>query len=361
MAAEHFRQLVDGDSPTMPTLTDASAQDAWQRLRATPDSETTQPILSQDTGTTHPVLSPNSDVTHPILTPSSDTTQPIHGLTGDQPIAPPPMPEAGVPAPVPPPPPEPPTPEPPAEKPAPDPTDETKPDPADGTTPDPVDGTKSDPVDGTKPDPADGTTPDPADGTKPDPADGTTPDPADGTTPDPEDGTTPDPADGTTPDPADGTTPGPADGTDSDGTGTAPDGTNSGEPATMTTPENKPKLGGWEVDPERLRGFSDAVVRARSYLDAVQMKVDRMQGAELTPQLGTSPVGKQLAKKFDDRLNSANGLREMLVEAMKRMEKFVTSAEQAAKTYEELEQNTVDTFDGYYGVEVEMADKPAAG
>jgi hypothetical protein len=113
--------------------------------------------------------------------------------------------------------------------------------------------------------------------------------------------------------------------------------------ATMAAPSDK--ADGWQVDPYQLRGFSDAVVRARSYLDAVQAKVDRMQGAELTPQLGTSPVGTQLAKKFDDRLNSADGLRVRLTEAMKRMEDFVTSAEKAARSYEELEENTVDSFD----------------
>jgi hypothetical protein len=113
--------------------------------------------------------------------------------------------------------------------------------------------------------------------------------------------------------------------------------------ATMVAPAGKQD--GWEVEPYQLRGFGDAVLRARAYLDAVQAKVDRMQGAELTPQLGTSPVGTQLAKKFDDRLNSADGLRAMLVEAMKRMEDFVTSAEDAARAYEQLEENTAGTFD----------------
>lgn len=113
---------------------------------------------------------------------------------------------------------------------------------------------------------------------------------------------------------------------------------------TMAAPTEQ-KAGGWEVDPYRLRAFGDAVVRARSYLDAVRMKVERMQGEEFTPQLGTSPVGQQLAKKFDDRLNAEHGLRAMLAEAMARMEKFVTSAEEAAKVYEEVEQNTKDTFD----------------
>jgi hypothetical protein len=125
------------------------------------------------------------------------------------------------------------------------------------------------------------------------------------------------------------------------------------EPAEATTtaaPVEKPaaqpaeKADGWQVDFYRLRKFNDAVVRARSYLDAVQAKVDRMQGTELTPQLGTSPVGTQLAKKFDDRLNSADGLRVMLTEAMKRMDDFVASAEKAARAYEENEEDSVVTF-----------------
>ncbi|TDV47159.1 hypothetical protein [Actinophytocola oryzae] len=114
------------------------------------------------------------------------------------------------------------------------------------------------------------------------------------------------------------------------------------QPTSLAAPAGKPD--GWQVDSYELRAFTDAVVRARSYLDTVQAKVDRMQGAELTPQLGTSPVGQQLANKFDDRLNSADGLRAMLVEAMKRMEDFVTSAEEAARAYQEREDDTVDSF-----------------
>jgi hypothetical protein len=104
------------------------------------------------------------------------------------------------------------------------------------------------------------------------------------------------------------------------------------------------KADGWQVDPYQLRSFTDAVVRVRSYLDAVQAKVNRMQGVELTPQIGTSPVGEQLAKKFDDRLNSADGLRARLTEAMKHMDDFVTKAEAAARAYEEVEDGTVDTI-----------------
>jgi hypothetical protein len=125
-------------------------------------------------------------------------------------------------------------------------------------------------------------------------------------------------------------------------------------PATTVAPVRKPD--GWEVDSYQLRAFSDAVVRARTYLDSVHAKADRMQGAELDPQLGTSPVGTQLAKKFDDRLNSTHGLRAMLAEAMKRMDDFVASAEKAARAYEENEQNAVDTF-GKYDVVPPQDDK----
>lgn len=101
---------------------------------------------------------------------------------------------------------------------------------------------------------------------------------------------------------------------------------------------------GWEVEPERLRSFTDAVVRARSYLDAVQMKVERMQGPEYVPRLGTSPVGQQLAKKFEDRLNAPDGLRAMLAEAMRRMDEFVASAEQVVKNYEETDEQVAELF-----------------
>jgi hypothetical protein len=107
--------------------------------------------------------------------------------------------------------------------------------------------------------------------------------------------------------------------------------------ATGKTADKAAPSAGWAVDPTELRSFGDAVVRARSFLDSVQMKIDRMQGAELTPQLGTSPVGQQLAKKFDDRLNATHGLRAMLAEAMRRMDTFVASAEQAAKSYAEMD------------------------
>ncbi|MFC7613089.1 hypothetical protein ACFQV2_05080 [Actinokineospora soli] len=62
-----------------------------------------------------------------------------------------------------------------------------------------------------------------------------------------------------------------------------------------------------------------------------------MQGDAYTPKLGTSPVGQQLAKKFDDRLNSEHGLRTLLGEAVRRMDEFINSAEAVRDAYAEAE------------------------
>ncbi len=95
--------------------------------------------------------------------------------------------------------------------------------------------------------------------------------------------------------------------------------------------------GFWDIDPEKLHGFAMAVTSARFGLAAVQSRVERMQGDGYTPKLGTSPVGQQLAKKFDDRLNGANGLRGLLSEAMRRMDQFIESAEKARDSYRDVD------------------------
>ncbi|SDC99500.1 hypothetical protein [Actinokineospora iranica] len=107
-----------------------------------------------------------------------------------------------------------------------------------------------------------------------------------------------------------------------------------GGPADDTGAQSK---GYWDVDLTRLHGFSLAVASARFGLAAVQARVERMQGEAYTPRLGTSPVGRQLAKKFDDRLNGAEGLRGLLAEAMRRMDQFIESAEQVRDRYREAE------------------------
>ncbi|MGW5054184.1 hypothetical protein [Actinokineospora sp. NPDC004072] len=69
----------------------------------------------------------------------------------------------------------------------------------------------------------------------------------------------------------------------------------------------------------------------------VQTLVSQMQGDAYTPKLGTSPVGKQLAQKFDDRLNSQAGLRTLLAEAVRRMDEFINSAEAVRDSYTEAD------------------------
>ncbi|PPK70096.1 hypothetical protein V5P93_001026 [Actinokineospora auranticolor] len=102
-----------------------------------------------------------------------------------------------------------------------------------------------------------------------------------------------------------------------------------------TPPANS--RGYWDVDLDRLHGFSLAVTAARFGLAAVQTRVERMQGDAYTPKLGTSPVGEQLAKKFDDRLNGDEGLRGLLAEAMRRMDQFIESAEKVRDSYRAVE------------------------
>ncbi|GLZ43574.1 hypothetical protein Acsp05_71980 [Actinokineospora sp. NBRC 105648] len=122
--------------------------------------------------------------------------------------------------------------------------------------------------------------------------------------------------------------------------------------ATVTLPAVTPAVtpghggqqskGFWDVDPDKLHGFSIAVSSARFGLAAVQTRVTNMQGEAYTPKLGTSPVGQQLAKKFDDRLNGEEGLRGLLKEAMTRMDQFIKSAEQVRDAYRDVE----DTAEG---------------
>ncbi|MGH3864173.1 hypothetical protein [Actinokineospora sp.] len=117
----------------------------------------------------------------------------------------------------------------------------------------------------------------------------------------------------------------------------APSPDHGGTPPATPTDQSP---GYWDVDTDKLTGFAMAVTSARFGLAAVQARVERMQGDEYTPKLGTSPVGQQLAKKFDDRLNGDAGLRGLLAEAMRRMDQFIESAEKVRDTYSETEADT---------------------
>ncbi|GAA2971966.1 hypothetical protein [Actinokineospora diospyrosa] len=101
-------------------------------------------------------------------------------------------------------------------------------------------------------------------------------------------------------------------------------------------PTNGTTQGYWKIDPEELAGFERAVRAARTGLYGVQEKVKGMEGKE--PKLGTSPVGTQLAKKFDDRLNGPNGLRTLLDQAIRKMDGFILSAERVRDSYVEADE-----------------------
>jgi len=133
------------------------------------------------------------------------------------------------------------------------------------------------------------------------------------------------------------------------GTGGGP--TESGAALPGTGSSESP--GYWDVDPDRLNGFAMAVTSARFGLAAVQTRVERMQGESYTPKLGTSPVGQQLAKKFDDRLNGDEGLRGLLAEAMRRMDQFIESAEKVRDAYREGEDVAQDS--------IKRSDRPQGG
>ncbi|WP_436493950.1 hypothetical protein [Actinokineospora sp. HUAS TT18] len=101
---------------------------------------------------------------------------------------------------------------------------------------------------------------------------------------------------------------------------------------------------GWEVDPEQVREFAAAVEEVRADLDAIIAEVADLSSPAFQPMLGTSPVGKELSEKFNDRLTSENGLRGQLDEALKRMEEFVASAERTAAGYQESDDNAAQRF-----------------
>ncbi|PPK70093.1 hypothetical protein V5P93_001029 [Actinokineospora auranticolor] len=92
---------------------------------------------------------------------------------------------------------------------------------------------------------------------------------------------------------------------------------------------------GWQVEPEQVREFAAAVAEVRADLDEIFAEVAELTSPAYLPMLGTSPVGQQLAEKFNDRLASESGLKGQLETALQRMEEFVSSAERTANHYEQ--------------------------
>jgi hypothetical protein len=127
--------------------------------------------------------------------------------------------------------------------------------------------------------------------------------------------------------------------------------------STLPAPADSGTTGIWEVDPEHLGEFVEAIHRVRDRLREVAHQVDLMRSDAYTPKLGTSPVSVQLEQKFTDRLDTpvdnpehptSGGLRPMLAESMRRMEDFLDGAEAAVRTYQELDQTTQAVF-GHHG------------
>ncbi|MGX7825146.1 hypothetical protein ACTG9Q_08630 [Actinokineospora sp. 24-640] len=101
---------------------------------------------------------------------------------------------------------------------------------------------------------------------------------------------------------------------------------------------------GWQVEPERVREFAAALEDVRRDLDAIVADVAGLGAAEMQPMLGTSPVGEELAEKFNDRLSGELGLRGQLETALRRMEEFVASAEKTAQGYQGSDENAAERF-----------------
>lgn len=102
--------------------------------------------------------------------------------------------------------------------------------------------------------------------------------------------------------------------------------------------------GGWQVDPAQVRAFAAAVAQVRSDLERIRGEVNELSTPAAAPMLGTSPVGQELAEKFTDRMGSEQGLRGQLNLAITRMEEFLTSAEQSAAEYQQVDGDNTTKF-----------------
>jgi hypothetical protein len=87
------------------------------------------------------------------------------------------------------------------------------------------------------------------------------------------------------------------------------------------------------------------VADVRSQLDRITREVEELSTPNYAPMLGTSPVGQELAEKFADRMGSEKGLRGQLNLAVAHMEEFVVAAENTARSYTQVDANTLTKFD----------------
>jgi hypothetical protein len=102
--------------------------------------------------------------------------------------------------------------------------------------------------------------------------------------------------------------------------------------------------GDWQVEPSQVREFAAAVAAVRADLGAVSRNVEELADPTYAPKLGTSPVGRELAEKFLDRLAGDNGLLSHLDVVLRRLDEFTASAERAAATYQDSDDAARDSF-----------------
>ena len=112
----------------------------------------------------------------------------------------------------------------------------------------------------------------------------------------------------------------------------------------MYVDESAGASGGWQVEPEQVRQFAAAVEQVRGDLEKVASEVADMSTPNALPMLGTSPVGQELAEKFTDRMGSEQGLHGQLTTALARMEQFISSAEQSAAQYMQVDGDNSTKF-----------------
>jgi hypothetical protein len=112
----------------------------------------------------------------------------------------------------------------------------------------------------------------------------------------------------------------------------------------MYVDESAGASNGWQVEPEQVRAFAAAVEQVRRDLEKISSEVSELSAPNAAPLLGTSPVGQELAEKFTDRLGSDRGLKGQLTEALARMEQFISSAEQSAAQYMQVDGDNSTKF-----------------
>jgi hypothetical protein len=75
---------------------------------------------------------------------------------------------------------------------------------------------------------------------------------------------------------------------------------------------------GWQVSPEQVRAFAEAVAQVKADIDAVRREVEEFRDPALLPMLGTSPAGQ-------------------LQTALANLQEFVDGAEKSAEKYREAD------------------------